>query len=176
MIGKKMVCDFYRWSHSTLLGLFDEWQIWSKKCVSRFLQNDWKSITTKKKKKINLFHSDNGKVYFNEYLGKFLKEKGILHHSTYRDTPQQNSIAEKKNKHVLEVARAIMFSMHVPKYLRGDAILTTSYLINRMSTRVLQYVTPLDYFKETFLECRINLDLPLKNFGCTVFVHIPSKF
>lgn len=68
-----------------------------------------------------------------------------------------------------------MFSMYVPKYLWGDAILTASYLINKMPTRVLQFVTPLEYFKKTFPDCRINSDLPLKIFGCTVFVHIPSQ-
>ena len=44
-----------------------------------------------------------------------------------------------------------------------------------MPTRVLQYVTPLEYFKKTFLDCRINSDLPLKIFCYTIFVHIPSQ-
>lgn len=35
--------------------------------------------------------------------------------STCFDTPQQNNIAERKNWHLLEVARAIMFTMGVPK-------------------------------------------------------------
>ena len=61
------------------------------------------------------------------------------------DTPQQNGIAERKNKHLLEVARAMMFSINVPKYLWEDAILTASYLINRMPTRVLNYSTPLEF-------------------------------
>lgn len=65
--------------------------------------------------------------------GNFLKEKGIQHQSTCRDTPQQNGIAERKNRHLLEVGWAIMFSMNVPKYLWGDAILT-SYWINKMPT------------------------------------------
>ena len=46
------------------------------------------------------------------------------------NTPQQNGIVERKNKHLLEVARAIMFSMNVPRYFWGEAVLTTSYLIN----------------------------------------------
>ena len=45
-----------------------------------------------------------------------------------------------------------------------------------MPTRVLQYVTPLDYFKKTFPTSRINSDFPLKIFCCTIYVHIPSKF
>ena len=86
---------------------------------------------------------DNGSEYFNELLRNFLKEKGIQHQSPWRDTPQQNDIAKCKNKHLLEVARAIMFYMNVPKYLSGDAVLITCYLINRTPTHVLKYMTPL---------------------------------
>lgn len=118
--------------------------------VKNVFQVFFKMVENQFQSKICLFCYDNGKEYFNEYLGNFFEEKGILHQSTYRDTPQQNGIAERKNKHLLEVARAIMFSMHVPKYLWGDAFLTASYLINRMPTRVLQYVTPLGYFKKPF--------------------------
>ena len=39
----------------------------------------------------------------------FQNEKGILHQSSCSDTPEQNGIAERKNKHLLEVARAMMF-------------------------------------------------------------------
>ena len=65
-----------------------------------------------------------------------------------------------------------MFYMNIPKYLWGDAILTASYLINWMPTRVLQYITPLDCLKKEFPGSRINSNLPLKNFGHTVFVPI----
>ena len=68
-----------------------------------------------------------------------------------------------------------MFYMNIPKYLWGDAILTASYLINWMPTRVLQYITPLDCLKKEFPGSRIHSGLPLKKFGCTVFVHIPNK-
>lgn len=40
---------------------------------------------------------------------------------------QQNGITERKNKHLLAVACAIMFSMNVPKYLWGEAVLTASF-------------------------------------------------
>ena len=67
-----------------------------------------------------------------------------------------------------------MFSMHIPKYLWGDAILTACYLINRMPTRVLKYITPLQCLTNSFPDNRITSELPLKVFGCTVFVHLPS--
>ena len=37
-----------------------------------------------------------------------------------------------------------MFHVNVPKYLWGDVVFTTFYLINRMPSKVLQYTTPLD--------------------------------
>ena len=80
----------------------------------------------------------------------FLLKKSILHQSTCRDTPQQNGIAEHKNKHLLEVGRALMFHMNVPTHFWEDAILTSCYLINRMPTRVLHYATPLQTLKNTF--------------------------
>ena len=68
----------------------------------------------------------------------FFKENGIHHISTRRDTPQQNGTAERKNRHLLEVARSLMFSMHMPKYLWGKAVLTSCHLIDKMPSRVLK--------------------------------------
>jgi hypothetical protein len=73
-------------------------------------------------------------------------ENEIVHQSTCVNLPQQNGIAERKNRHLLEVARALLFSTKVPKYLWGEAVLTTSHLINRMSSRVLNLKTPLETF------------------------------
>lgn len=69
----------------------------------------------------------------------------------------------------------MMFHMNLSKYLWGDVVLTASYLINRMPTRVLQYTTPLNCLKQFFPESCINSDLPLKVFGCTAFMHLPNR-
>ena len=110
----------------------------------------------------------------------FFQEKGIVHQSICRDTPQQNGIAECKNRHSLEVAKNPMFHANVLKYLWRDAILTSCYLINKMPTKVSNHETPLLTLKRTFPNtCLIN-NLPLKLFSCTVFVHfslhLRSKF
>ncbi|RVW24010.1 Retrovirus-related Pol polyprotein from transposon RE2 [Vitis vinifera] len=68
-------------------------------------------------------------------VGEFLAQEGIVHLSSCVDTPQQNGIAERKNRHLLEVARSLMFSMNVPKLFWGQAVLTAAYLINRMPSR-----------------------------------------
>ena len=170
--GKKWFVTFID-DHSRLCWIY----LMSEKTeVEKILIDFYKMVENQFQTKISILHTDNGKEYFNKYLGHFLCEKGIQHQSTCIDTPQQNGIAERKNKHLLEVARAIMFSTNVPKYLWGEAVLTASFLINRMPTRILKYKTPLECFKQIFPQSRIHSELPLKVFGCTAYVHIPSKF
>ena len=111
-------------------------------------------IQTQFQTKIQILRTDNGTKYFNHTLGPFLQENGILHQSSCVDTPQQNGVAERKNRHILEVARALMLTTHMPTMFWGDAILTATYLINRMPSRVLSYATPL-------LTLSSNSSLPL---------------
>ena len=88
-----------------------------KSDVAQIFKSFYTFIEIQFQVKISIFKTDNGTEYFNTCLGNFLKEEGIHHISTCRDTPQQNGIAEHKNRHLLEVARSLMFSMHMPKYL-----------------------------------------------------------
>ena len=64
-----------------------------------------------------------------------------------------------------------MFKMNVPKYLWGEIVLTATYLINKIPSRVLNFSTPVHVLKDLFPHIRIYSYLPLTIFGCTVFVH-----
>ena len=65
--------------------------------------------------KVKIFRFDNAWEYFNSNLGGYFVNQGIIHQSSCIDTPQQNGVAKQKNRHVLDVARSIMFTMNVPK-------------------------------------------------------------
>ncbi|RVW33868.1 Retrovirus-related Pol polyprotein from transposon TNT 1-94 [Vitis vinifera] len=108
-------------------------------------------------------------------VGEFLAQEGIVHLSSCVDTPQQNRIAERKNRHLLEVARSLMFSMNVPKLFWGQAVLTAAYLINRMPSRVLKFQTPCQTLLKSFPTTRLISTVPPKIFGCSVFVHINQQ-
>ncbi|XP_048232868.1 uncharacterized protein LOC125370622 [Ricinus communis] len=75
----------------------------------------YKMIVTQFHTQVQVFHYDNGREFINEFLTNFFLEHGILHQTICAYTPQQNGIAERKNRHILEVARALSFTMHVSK-------------------------------------------------------------
>jgi hypothetical protein len=131
-------------------------------------------IQTQFQTQIKLVRTDNGTEYFNNILGDYFKKHGIIHQSSCSDTPQQNRIAKRKNKHILEVARALMFSTNMPIRFWGDAALTATFLINRMPSRILLFHTPLETLTTYFPRQKLGTTLPLKVFGCIAFVHIHS--
>ena len=83
-------------------------------------------VLTQFKSHIQVLKTDNAKDYFNSILGPYLANHGIVHISSCVDTPQQNGVAERKNRHLLEVARANMFTNNVPKHFWGEAVLTAT--------------------------------------------------
>ncbi|KAA0026171.1 Beta-galactosidase [Cucumis melo var. makuwa] len=100
--------------------------------VSSIFQNFYHTIETQFHTKIAILWSDNGRKFQNHNLSEFLASKGIVHQTSCAYTPQQNGVAERKNRHLVEVARSLMLSTSLPSYLWGDAILTVVHLINRM--------------------------------------------
>lgn len=58
---------------------------------------------------------DNGKEYFDLIQKEFLSENKIIHQSSCVDTPQQNGVLERKNRHLLNVERASLLNSNVPK-------------------------------------------------------------
>lgn len=64
-------------------------------------------------------------------------------------TSQQNGIAERKHRHIVETGLALLAHSSLPVRFWDEAFLTACYLINRMPTRTLQNSTPLArMFKE----------------------------
>ena len=67
--------------------------------------------------KIKILCSDNGTEYINREFHAYLHTHEILHQTTCVDTPTQNGVAERKNRYLLEVARFLLFTMQVSKFL-----------------------------------------------------------
>ncbi|KAM7509738.1 hypothetical protein LguiB_008613 [Lonicera macranthoides] len=91
---------------------------------------------------VHILRSDNAKEYLSSSFQTYMIQNGILHQTSCVDTPSQNGVAERKNRHLLETARALLFQMNVPKPFWADAVSTACFLINRMPSSVLHGETP----------------------------------
>ncbi|WJZ94875.1 hypothetical protein VitviT2T_013699 [Vitis vinifera] len=118
---------------------------------------------------IKTLRTDNGTEYTSHNMKNYLISHGIVHQTSCVNTPQQNRVAERKNRDLLEKTRAIMMQMNVPKHFWSYGVLTATYLINRLPSRVLDFLCPLEVLQQK------KPDLShLKVFGCTCFVHLSA--
>lgn len=63
---------------------------------------------------VQTVRSDNGGEFVSSEMQDLFKSLGIVHQRTCSYIPQQNDVAKRKHKHLLEVAREIRFQGHIP--------------------------------------------------------------
>ena len=141
------------------------------RCTWLFLMKTQKfhvDIRTQFSTSIRILISDNAKEYFTTPFSSFMSSHGILHQSSCAYTPQQNGVAERRNRHLVEIALTLLLHNKIPQRLWGDAILAACYLINRMPSFVLHDQIPYSILLPT----QPLFYLPPRVFGCVCFVHI----
>jgi histone deacetylase 1/2 len=109
--------------------------------------------------KIKAVQSDWGGEYHK--LHRYFQRLGISHRVSCPHTSQQNGIAERKHRHLVETGLALLAHSSLPLRYWDEAFLTACYLINRMPTPVLQQDTPI--FR--LLKIQPNYTF-LRVFGC----------
>lgn len=141
----------------------------TKSEVCSAFQKFHKMVTMQYGAHIKVLRSDNGREYVNVTLTSFLDTHGIVHQTTCSYTLQQNGMAERKNRHLLNVVRASLFDAHAPVSYWGETLLSATYLINRVPSRIIK--TPYQTLS-TFITTPSTTNLPPRVFGCVVYVHL----
>ena len=146
-----------------------------KSDVSIFIPNFHSIVQKQFRVQIKSFRIDNARDYFNQILSPYFQSQGILHDSSCVNTPQQNGVAERKNRHLLNTTQALLFQRNAPKSYWGEVVLTATYLINRILSRVLDNKSPVEVLKSFYAHFRTSNRLTHRVFRCTAFVHVHSQ-
>lgn len=91
---------------------------------------------------IKRLRTDNTKEYTSKEFKRFLEEEGIDRQLTVEYTPQQNGIAERANRTLVEMARCLMLQAKLPNSLWAEAINAATFLRNRCPTKSFENKTP----------------------------------
>ncbi|GKU92526.1 hypothetical protein SLEP1_g6239 [Rubroshorea leprosula] len=103
----------------------------------------WKTLIEKQTgKQIKRLRTDNGLEYCSGEFDTFCKNNGIVRHRTVRMTSQQNVIAERMNRTLLERARCMLSSARLSKDFWAEAVNHASYLVNRSPSTTIGLKTP----------------------------------
>ncbi|KAJ9679813.1 hypothetical protein PVL29_021660 [Vitis rotundifolia] len=95
-------------------------------------------------KPIKAVKSDRGGEYYGRYdetgrnpgpFAKFLLECGIDARYTMPGTPQQNGVAERRNRTLLDMVRCMLSNSSLPEFLWGEALKTATYILNQVPSK-----------------------------------------
>ncbi|GKB97370.1 retrovirus-related pol polyprotein from transposon TNT 1-94 [Tanacetum coccineum] len=131
-------------------------------CIMYFIRK----MENLNKVRVNELRSDNGTEFRNHKMEEFYDENGISQNFSSPCTPEQNGVAERRNKILIEAARTMLNSAKLPKQFWGEAVNTACYIQNRSIIVKRQEKTSYDVFRGR------SPDISYFHvFGCPVHIH-----
>ncbi|RDX93341.1 hypothetical protein CR513_24408, partial [Mucuna pruriens] len=88
------------------------------------------------------YGSNNG-VFVNHQFHAYFQTHALVYETSCPHIPQQNRVANRKNRHIIETVRALLVGSHAPNKYWEDAISTTLHLIYQLPTKALNFSTSL---------------------------------
>ncbi|KAL0408303.1 UNVERIFIED_CONTAM: Retrovirus-related Pol polyprotein from transposon TNT 1-94 [Sesamum radiatum] len=153
------------------------WATWTfllrhKSQTPTILKNFFTNIQNQFESYVKQVLSDNGSEFLRRDYQNLFTSLGIHHQRSCPYTPQQNGLVERRHKQLLEIARSLLFQSRLSKKFWGEALLTATYLLNKLSSSVLCWKTPFE-----MLHNKVPTYEHLRVFGCLCFDTIvkPNK-
>ncbi|GJZ81219.1 putative ribonuclease H-like domain-containing protein [Tanacetum coccineum] len=159
---KKSYClvvtdDFSRFSWVFFLATKDE--------TSGILKTFITKIENQLDYKVKVIRSDNGTEFKNSVMNQFCEMKGIKREFSIARTPQQNGVAERRNRTLIEAARTMLVDSKLPTTFWAEAVNTACYVLNRVLVIKPHNKTPYELIRG-----RTPLIDFMKPFGCPVTI------
>ncbi|GJU41428.1 putative ribonuclease H-like domain-containing protein [Tanacetum coccineum] len=114
----------------------------SKDETSGILQNFIRQIENQLNHRVKIIRSDNGTEFKNRDMLEFCGNKGIKQEYSNARTPQQNGVAERMNRTLIEAARTMLADSLLPTTFWAEAVSTACYIFNRVRVTKPQNKTP----------------------------------
>ncbi|BBH05186.1 multidrug resistance-associated protein 9 [Prunus dulcis] len=96
--------------------------------------------------KVKKLRSDRGGEYTSNEFNKFCDEMGMERQLTVAYSPQQNGVAERKNRTIVEMAKCMMIEKGMPLEFWAETVNTAVYVLNRSPTKALDKKTPFEAY------------------------------
>ncbi|GJT04021.1 putative ribonuclease H-like domain-containing protein [Tanacetum coccineum] len=159
---KKSYClvvtdDFSRFSWVFFLATKDE--------TSGILKTFITEIENQLDHKVKVIRCDNGTEFKNSVMNQFCEMKGIKREFSVARTPQQNGVAERRNRTLIEAARTMLVDSKLPTTFWAEAVNTACYVLNRVLVIKPHNKTPYELIRG-----RTPLIDFMKPFGCPVTI------
>ena len=112
-------------------------------------------VENQHEKKIKILRSDRGGEYYGKYtehgqskgpFARFLESEGIIAQYTMPGTPQQNGVAERRNRTLMDMVRSMLTNSNMQMNLWSEALKTAIYLLNRVPSKSVSK-TPFELWK-----------------------------
>ena len=137
-------------------------------CVAAFKKYlAWAETQTSKK--LLALHSDRGGEYLSREVRSLLDERGIEHRLTMPGSPQQNGIAERWNRTILDKMRSMLHGASLSLGFWEVAVDSAVHIYNRTPSRVIGWRTPHELWTT-----RVPDVSYFRVFGCEAYVHVPQ--
>ncbi|GJV50310.1 putative ribonuclease H-like domain-containing protein [Tanacetum coccineum] len=159
---KKSYClvvtdDFSRFSWVFFLATKDE--------TSGILKTFITEIENQLDYKVKVIRSDNGTEFKNSVMNQFCEMKGIKREFSVARTPQQNGVAERRNRTLIEAARTMLVDSKLPTTFWAEVVITACYVLNRVIV-----IKPHNKTSYELIRGRPPLIYFMKPFGCPVTI------
>ena len=118
---------------------------------------------------IKTLRCDNGGEYVSKRFDAFLKAHGIGRQTSTPFTPQQNGVAERCNRTIVEMIRCMLHHSKRSASYWAEALQSAVHIKNRSPHRAVEVKTP----EELWTGHKPDVS-HLRVFGCDAYVHIPK--
>ncbi|GKB36322.1 putative ribonuclease H-like domain-containing protein, partial [Tanacetum coccineum] len=98
---------------------------------SKLFENDQTCVACCKSKTVSSKQCDNGTEFKNKEMNQFCERKGIKRAFSVAKTPQQNGVAERKNRTLIEAAMTMLADSKLPTTFWAEAVNTACYVQNK---------------------------------------------